>query len=104
MTTIYQRKSKHEKRILGWKAAVRIEEHPAVCRIRDRKKVVEDWAKEAELQIKEGTFNFGRVKRKQTCVHLLTHYISSGGLVLNHPSATFISHSLANEKYAHKFH
>lgn len=64
MATIYQRKSKNGKRVLGWKAVIRIERHPTLCKISDRKKVVEDWAKETEIQIKEGSFNFDRLKRK----------------------------------------
>ncbi len=80
MATIYQGKSKDGKRILGWKAVIRIEGHPTLCKISERKKVVEDWAKETEIEIKEGTYNFDRSKRKQTFEQLLTRYTSSGAL------------------------
>lgn len=87
MATIYKRKTKDGKKILGWKAVVRIQGHPTVCKICDRQKEAEDWAKDIELQIKEGKFNFGRGKQKYTFEDLLTRYISSGALE-HHKSAT----------------
>lgn len=80
MATIYKRKSKDGKRILGWKAVVRIQGHPTVCKICDRQKEAEDWAKDIELQIKEGSFNFSRFKQKHTFDDLITRYMGSGAL------------------------
>jgi len=80
MATIYKRKSKDGKRILGWKAVIRIQGHPTVCKIFERQKEAEDWAKDIELQIKEGSFNFSRFKQKHTFDDLLNHYLASGAL------------------------
>ena len=85
MATIYQRKSKDQKRIIGWKAVIRVKGHPTVCKIDARKKVVEDWAKKEETLIKEGRSNSGKVKQKHTFGELVEHYIGSG--ILEHHRA-----------------
>lgn len=86
MATIYKRKTKDGKKVLGWKAVVRIQGYPTVCKICERQKEAEDWAKETELQIKEGRYNFGRRKQKSTFDDLLNRYASSGALE-HHKSA-----------------
>jgi|GEM_PF-3480263 len=51
MTSIYKRKNSK-----GWRAVVRIKGYPTVCNHFDRKKEAEDWAREAEREIKLGRF------------------------------------------------
>jgi|ERR1700722_20693209 len=80
MATITKRKNKKGKVLPGWKAIIRIQGHPTVCKICDRKEEAEDWAKDIELQIKNGTFNFCRFKQKHTFEDLITRYNSSGAL------------------------
>jgi integrase len=86
MATITKRKNKQGKVLPGWKAIIRIQGHPTVCKILDRKEEAEDWAKEVELQIKEGKFNFNRFKQKHTFDDLVTRYFNSGALE-HHKSA-----------------
>jgi integrase len=80
MATITKRKNKKGKILPGWKAIIRIQGHPTICKIWDRKEEAEDWAKDTELKIKEGRYNFGRRKQKLTFDELIARYITSGAL------------------------
>jgi len=79
MATIYKRTSKDGKRVLGWKAVIRIKGYPTVCEICDRKQEALDWAQDTENKIKAGKFQFGRQKNL-SFQDLVSRYIMSGAL------------------------
>lgn len=80
MATFYKRKSKDGSRILGWKAVVRIKGYPTVCKLGDRKQELIDWAQEVEQKIRDGKFNFQRLKKQHTFADLVDRYKASGAL------------------------
>ncbi|MBS3904057.1 MAG: hypothetical protein KGZ39_01875 [Simkania sp.] len=80
MASIYKRKLKTGG--YTWRAVVRIQGHPTVCKCYPRKEEALDWALEIERDIKQGKFKFERFKAKRTFDDLVGHYIDSG--VLEH--------------------
>jgi hypothetical protein len=53
MASIFKRKSKDGKSFT-WRAVVRINGYPTICKTFERKQEAEDWGKETELSIKQG--------------------------------------------------
>ena len=79
MAAIYKRRDSKGK-VVGWRAVVRIDGHPAICKQHDRKEEAQDWAIEIERQIKQGQFNFDLHKNKRTFNELLERYKNDGAL------------------------
>jgi integrase len=92
MATITKRKDKQGNILPGWKAVIRVKGHPTVCKICDRIEEARDWAKETELEIKNGRYNFKRYKQKSTFSDLVEHYISSGILEHHRSSKDTLRH------------
>lgn len=59
MASIYKRKDGK-----GWRAVIRIKNHPTVCDHFDRKEEAEDWARETERKIKLGQYSPNRAREK----------------------------------------
>lgn len=59
MASIYKRKDGK-----GWRAVVRIKNHPTVCDHFERKEIAEDWARDTELKIKLGKYSPNKAKEK----------------------------------------
>jgi integrase len=79
MASIYKRKDGK-----GWRAVIRIKNHPAVCDRFDRKEEAEDWVKETELKIKQGKYSSNKAKEK-TVADLIDIYIKDA--VIDHHKA-----------------
>jgi integrase len=80
MASIYKRKDGR-----GWRAVIRIKNHPTVCDHFDRKEEAEDWAKETELKIKLGKYSPNKAKEK-TVANLIDLYIKD--VVAEHHKAS----------------
>lgn len=79
MASIYKRKDGK-----GWRAVVRIKNHPTVCDHFDRKEVAEDWARDIERKIKLGQYSPDKAKEK-TVADLIDLYIIN--VVIDHHKA-----------------
>jgi hypothetical protein len=79
MASIYKRKDGK-----GWRAVVRIKNHPTVCDHFDRKEEAEDWVREVERKIKLGQYSTNRAKEK-TVAELIDLYIQD--VVIGHHKA-----------------
>lgn len=79
MASIYKRKDGK-----GWRAVIRIKNHPTVCDHFDRKEAAEDWARETERKIKLGQYSPNRAKEK-TVADLIDLYIKDA--VIDHHKA-----------------
>lgn len=75
--SIFKRKLKHG---YSWRAVVRIEGYPTVCKSFERKQEAEDWEKETKSRIKFGQFKLDHHKQLRTFSDLLTQYISNGAI------------------------
>ncbi len=79
MASIYKRKDGK-----GWRAVIRIKNHPTVCDHFDRKEEAEDWARDTERKIKLGQYSPNRAKEK-TVTDLIDLYIKNA--VVDHHKA-----------------
>jgi integrase len=79
MASIYKRKDGK-----GWRAVIRIKNHPTVCDHFDRKEEAEDWARDIERKIKLGQYSPNRAKEK-IVADLLDLYIKD--VVMDHHKA-----------------
>lgn len=79
MASIYKRKDGK-----GWRAVIRIKNHPTVCDHFDRKEEAEDWARETERKIKQGQYAPNRARDK-TVADLIDLYIKDA--VIDHHKA-----------------
>lgn len=79
MASIYKRKDGK-----GWRAVIRIKNHPTVCDHFDRKEEAEDWARETERKIKLGQYSPNRAKEK-TVADLIDLYMKDA--VIDHHKA-----------------
>lgn len=80
MASIYQRKDGK-----GWRAVIRIKNHPTVCDHFDRKEEAQDWARDTERKIKLGQYTSNRAKEK-TVADLIDLYIND--VVIDHHKAS----------------
>jgi len=80
MASIYKRKDGK-----GWRAVVRIKNHPTVCDHFDRKEEAEDWARDTERKIKLGQYSPNKAKEK-TVADLIDLYIKD--VVADHHKAS----------------
>ncbi|MBS0272632.1 MAG: phage integrase SAM-like domain-containing protein [Proteobacteria bacterium] len=83
MASIYQRINKDGSKV--WRAVIRIKNHPTVSDHFPRKKEAEDWAKETEIKIKNGKYDFAKNKEK-TLSELIDLYIQEA-VVEHHKAA-----------------
>lgn len=65
MASIYKRKEG------GWRAVIRMQGYPTVCKTFERKQEADDWAKENERRIKLGQFSFIAHNTRHTYADLL---------------------------------
>lgn len=79
MAAIYKRKDS-KGRVVGWRAVVRFDGRPAICKQHARKEEAQDWANEIERQIKQCQFNFELYKNKHTFNELVERYRNDGAL------------------------
>lgn len=79
MASIYKRKDGK-----GWRAVIRIKNHPTVCDHFDRKEEAEDWSRETERKIKQGRYLPNQARQK-TLADLLDLYIKDA--VIHHHKA-----------------
>lgn len=79
MASIYKRKDGK-----GWRAVIRIKNHPTVCDHFDRKEEAEDWARDTERKIKLGQYTPNKAKEK-TVADLIDLYIKDA--VIDHHKA-----------------
>jgi hypothetical protein len=59
MASIYKRKDGK-----GWRAVVRIKNHPTVCDHFDRQEEAEDWARDIERKIKLSQYSVNKAREK----------------------------------------
>lgn len=79
MASIYQRTNKDGKKV--WRAVIRIKGHPSVSKQADRKKILEDWVRDTESQIKDGKYSHNKAREK-TVVNLIDSYIQDAVIAL----------------------
>lgn len=79
MASIYKRKDGK-----GWRAVIRIKNHPTVCDHFERKEIAEDWARDTERKIKLGQYSSNKAKEK-TIADLIDLYIKDA--VIDHHKA-----------------
>lgn len=79
MASIYKRKDGK-----GWRAVIRIKNHPTVCDHFERKEVAEDWARDTERKIRLGQYSPNKAKEK-TVADLIDLYIKD--VVIDHHKA-----------------
>lgn len=70
MTSIYKRKLKNGKGF-HWRAVVRINGFKTISKTYDRKQEAEDWARDTEAAIKNGTYKFNAHRKKHTLSQLI---------------------------------
>jgi integrase len=85
MASIFKRKN--DDGTSCWRVMIRIKGHPTICNHFDRKQEAEDWAQDAEHQIRVGKYDFGRNNQKKTFAELIDRYINDGALE-HHKAAT----------------
>ncbi len=74
MASIYKRKEG------GWRAVIRMQGYPTVCKTFERKQEAGDWAKENERRIKLGQLCFTAHNTRHTYVDLLDRMEADGVL------------------------
>ena len=79
MASIYKRKLKNSKSF-HWRAVVRLNGYPTICKTLDRKQEAEDWAADTERRIKQGKFTFDQHKQQHTYKDLVDRFIRDGAL------------------------
>jgi len=87
--SVYKRRLKKGH---SWRAVIRIEKYPPICRTFDRKEEAEDWEKETKRQIKRGEFKFDQYRKKHTFSELLDRFISNGALQHHRSSKDTLRH------------
>ena len=73
--SVYKRRLKKGH---SWRAVVRIEKYPPICRTFDRKEEAEDWEEQTKRQIKDGELKFDQYRKKHTFSELLDRFIANG--------------------------
>ncbi|OGN61677.1 MAG: hypothetical protein A3F09_03495 [Chlamydiae bacterium RIFCSPHIGHO2_12_FULL_49_11] len=68
------------KKGYSWRAVVRIEGFPPICKTCKRKEEAEDWEQDTKRQIKRGEFKFDQYRKRHTFSELIESFISNGSL------------------------
>lgn len=77
MASVYRRKGSK-----NWRAVIRMDGYPPVCKTFDRKQEADDWANETERRIKLGQFNFTAHNKNHTYSDLLHRMKTDGAFDL----------------------
>ncbi len=79
MASIYKRKSKDGKSTV-WRAVIRMNGYPTVCKTFERKQEAEDWVADTEHRIKLGAYNFEAHNQHHTYAQLIERMHADGAL------------------------
>ena len=78
MASIYKRKLKNGK--ITWRAVIRLQGYPVICKSYERKQEAEDETADIEARIKQGKFKFDQHKHQYTYSQFVERYIQDGAL------------------------